>query len=128
METKVLSTRIPSDVFKQIERQCKKEGINRSQYLIQMLAKAESNTIKMSNGGQIQQRMIPADLHNLLAASGAAVTGIAAFNLIGNLLDNAMNEKGEKRFTETEVEIGALLSAVSIGILASGLIRKLVDE
>lgn len=128
MDSKVLSARIPSDVFKQIERQCKKDGINRSQYLVQMIAKAESNTLLMAKGGQIQQRTIPVDLHNLLSAGGATITGLAAFNLIGNLLDQATTDKGEKRFTEAEVEIGALLAAVSIGILASGLIKKLVEE
>jgi hypothetical protein len=126
MSTKVLSARLPSEAISSIDKLCKDKGITRSVFIVNSIAEANSNQIKLMKRVGVAQRTLPPDVQNMLSTTGAVVTGVAAFNLVGDLLDDAVDRNGNKMFSEIEVQIGSLVAASIVGLLASGLIKSLM--
>jgi hypothetical protein len=126
MSTKVLSARIPSEALSSIDKICKERGISRSNFIVNSIADANADKIKLMKRGGVASRTIPLDVQNMLSTTGAVVTGISAFNIVGDLLDDAVDRNGNKMFSEIEVQIGSIVAASIVGLLASGLIKSLM--
>lgn len=127
MKTQVLSTRVPVDVMSAIDELCKQNNVNRSQWLTETVAKQRSDNF-MAKGGTIQARTIPLELENMLIAAGVTTVGILSFNVIGNLLAKEVDEEGKQKFTQGEIEIASVVSALAIAMLGYGVFKALARE
>jgi hypothetical protein len=124
MKTQVLSTRVPVDVMSAIDELCKQNNVNRSQWLTETVAKQRSDSF-MAKGGTIQARTIPLELENMLIAAGVTTVGILSFNVIGNFLTKEVDEDGKQKFTQGEIEIASVVSALAIAMLGYGVFKAL---
>lgn len=119
--TKVLSARIPVDVMNAIDEMAKSSGMNRSQWVTNVVANAKVNDFKMSTGNVIQIKPVPDDIEQLLVAGGVAAVGIGGYSLMTDYLEKQRKPDGAALYNEDEIKfigamVGIAISMVSFGI------------
>ena len=119
--TKVLSARIPVDVMTAIDEMAKSAGMNRSQWVTNVVATAKVNDFSVSTGGVIQVKAIPYDIEQLLVAGGVAVVGIGSYSLMTDYLEKQRKPDGTALYNSDEIKfigamVGIAISMVSFGI------------
>jgi len=119
--TKVLSARIPVDVMTAIDEMAKSAGMNRSQWVTNVVATAKVNDFSVSTGGVIQVKAIPDDIEQLLVAGGVAVVGIGSYSLMTDYLEKQRKPDGTALYNADEIKfigamVGIAISMVSFGI------------
>ncbi len=119
--TKVLSARIPVDVMTAIDEMAKSAGMNRSQWVTNVVATAKVNDFSVSTGGVIQVKAIPDDIEQLLVAGGVAVVGIGSYSLMADYLEKQRKPDGTALYNADEIKfigamVGIAISMVSFGI------------
>ena len=119
--TKVLSARIPVDVMTAIDEMAKSSGMNRSQWVTNVVATAKINDFKMSAGNVIQIKPVPEDIEQLLVAGGVAVVGIGSYSLMTDYLEKQRKPDGTALYNSDEIKfigamVGIAISMVSFGI------------
>lgn len=119
--TKVLSARIPVDVMTAIDEMAKSAGMNRSQWVTNVVATAKVNDFSVSTGGVIQVKAIPDDIEQLLVAGGVAVVGIGSYSLMTDYLEKQRKPDGTTLYNADEIKfigamVGIAISMVSFGI------------
>ena len=119
--TKVLSARIPVDVMTAIDEMAKSSGMNRSQWVTNVVATAKINDFKMSAGNVIQIKPVPEDIEQLLVAGGVAVVGIGSYSLMTDYLEKQRKPDGTALYNADEIKfigamVGIAISMVSFGI------------
>lgn len=119
--TKVLSARIPVDVMNAIDEMAKSSGMNRSQWVTNVVANAKVNDFKMSTGNVIQIKPVPDDVEQLLVAGGVAVVGIGSYSLMTDYLEKQRKPDGTALYSADEIKfigamVGIAISMVSFGI------------
>lgn len=127
METRTISTRIPVDVVSTIDSICEKQGINRSRWLTKMVAETQTNEF-FEKGGKIQARAIPVQVQELLTSAGVATVGILGYNIIGQIMSKAVDEEGNPKFTDIEIEVVSFVLAVGMSVAGYGLIKAVTKE
>jgi hypothetical protein len=124
--TSVLSARVNSEVLSHLDLLASKEGKNRSQMLTSLICLQQGNTLKLTDGGKLKVRTIPKEVEDMLVAGGVAVVGIGAYNLVYNMLDNAVdNEFGGKKFTKNECQFISVMVGVAIAMGGFGVYKAL---
>lgn len=126
--TKVISLRVPTDVAYTLDRNAKKVGLNRSQYIASNLidrevvrANSESNQLNLSS-----EKYTPDPfLKDILATSGATLAGMATFRWVSNYIDGIVDEQGNQRYTPQQTEFAAIVAALGVAVAGSKLIRDL---
>lgn len=119
--TKVLSARIPVDVMNAIDEMAKSSGMNRSQWVTNVVANAKVNDFRMSTGNVIQIKPVPDDIEQLLVAGGVAVVGIGSYSLMTDYLEKQRKPDGTALYNADEIKfigamVGIAISMVSFGI------------
>jgi len=127
MKSQVLSARVPVDVMSAIDSICIQRGINRSQWLATTVVTQQSNDF-FSEGGQIQARIIPKEIQEMLTAAGVAVGGILCYNLIGKALEKQVNTEGKPVFTQGEVELISIVTTVAIAMAGIGALKHFTKD
>lgn len=132
VSTSVLSARVPDEVIKEIDRACKRQGISRSQWIIQTLASDKGKEVmKLTKGGKlkpVQSEMMPVDLQNTLAGLGILTVGVTMFSIVRELLTTSKNEDGTPKFTHQQVEFITLSTIVILAIAGIGAFDALMKE
>ena len=119
--TKVLSARIPVDVMNAIDEMAKSSGMNRSQWVTNVVANTKVNDFRMSTGNVIQIKPVPDDIEQLLVAGGVAVVGIGSYSLMTDYLEKQRKPDGTALYNADEIKfigamVGIAISMVSFGI------------
>ena len=127
IQTTVISARVPVDVMSSINSICKQKGVNRSQWLTEMVATEQSNNF-FKEGGTIQARSIPKELEDMLIAGGVGLVGILSYNIVVDQLRKARNEEGKPKFTENEITFIGTMIGVAIAMGGYGIFKALVSE
>ena len=127
MKSQVLSARVPVDVMSAIDSICIQRGINRSQWLATTVVNQQSNDF-FSEGGQIQARIIPKEIQEMLTAAGVVTGGILCYNVIGKILSKQVNTEGKPMFTEGEVELISIVTSVAIAMAGFGALKHLTKD
>lgn len=127
MKSQVLSARVPVDVMSAIDNICIQRGINRSQWLATTVVTQQSNDF-FSDGGQIQARIIPKEIQEMLTAAGVVTGGILCYNVIGKILSKQVNTEGKPTFTEGEVELISIVTSVAIAMAGLGALKHFTKD
>ena len=127
IESKVLSARVPVDVLSAIDSICIQRGINRTQWLSTAVVAQQSNNF-YSEGGQIQARIIPKEIQEMLVTAGVVTGGILCYNVIGKILSKQVNTEGKPMFTEGEVELISIVTSVAIAMAGFGALKHLTKD
>jgi len=128
-KTVVFSTRVPVDVNTTIRAHCKSKGITVSKYLLDsVITVNEGNLFKeFGEGGSVQLRTMPEDLETFLKVSGVVVSGTLAFKGMSSMLGRQVNKDGKAKFTDLQINMMALCSAIVVGFIANGAIDSLIS-
>jgi uncharacterized Zn finger protein len=127
----VLSARVPTEIIREIDRICKKQGISRSQWLTATLAKDKSNEVmKMSKGGklQLQAYTMPVDIQNMLAGLGLLTAGITLYSITKDVLTNARDESGRPKFTQGQVDAISVSTLMVLALVGAGVFNTILNE
>lgn len=131
LKSAVLSARIPKEVIREIDKACKKQGISRSQWIVNTLAKDKGNEVmKLVKGGklEVQTSTMPVDLQNTLAAAGILTTGMTLFAITREVLLNSKKDDGTQRFTHGQIEFMSLSTVVLLVVAGIGAFDSLLTE
>ena len=102
--TKVISSRVPADVYMRLQSVLKEKNMSMSEYISADLLNVKIKRVNVSED-------IPEELKVMLGASGGL--------LAGSIVYHAINKNMPKdRFTNEEIEAYSWIGAVSIGLLA----------
>jgi len=125
--TATLSARVPLDVLATCDKLASAQGLNRSQWLTNVVATQNTSHLSFENGGVIQTRAIPKEIADMLTAGGVAIVGIGAYSLVGNMLEKAVDENGKPKFTDGEVTFISVMVGVAIAMGSYGVFKKLTE-
>jgi len=117
--TKVLSTRVPLDVYKQFQRRATSQGVSVNALLKSKVTGEEVDNIvkvKYAKGGDIS---IPDDVQDLLVGVGAVGVGALVYKAV------SINLRDKKTYTEDEILLYSSISAVAVGLLTGWGIKEL---
>jgi hypothetical protein len=106
--TKVLSARVPVDVFDMFTNMCKHNNMNKNQMLSNMV---QQPTTLMSTGGvvSIQDHKLPKEMKNILSAVGGVAVGGIVYHLLKNYLP-------KDKFTQEQIDDISGLCAIASGL------------
>ena len=125
--TATLSARVPLEVLATCDKLASAQGLNRSQWLTNVVATQNTSALVLESGGSIQTRAIPKEIQDMLTAGGVAVVGIGAYSIVGNMLEKAVDENGKPKFTDGEVTFISVMVGVAIAMGGYGLFKKLTE-
>lgn len=122
-KTKVLSTRIPINVMKELEELCADRGISRSDWLCEKIGVDRVPAIAERPN---PPEDIPEDVSHFLRGTGATIAGIASYNFVYKAMASSMQDNGLQRFTPEESQVAAIASSVIIGLVAYGAFDSII--
>ena len=123
--TKVLSARIPADVMTAIDEMAKSSGMNRSQWVTNVVASAKVDNFKMSTGNVIQLKPIPDDIEQLLIAGGVAVVGIGSYSLMTDFLEKQRKPDGTPLYDEGEIKFIGAMVGIALAMVGFGIYKAM---
>ena len=124
-----ISCRVSPDFVAFIDKSAAELGVNRSQYLQDVLCKQATIPVSFASGGtlnisQTKSVQVPDELKNMLIAGGVAVVGIGAYSFIYNAMSTQIDENtGQSKFTKGECEFISLMCGVAIAMGGYGVYK-----
>ena len=114
-KTKTISARVPLDIAKMVEDSCKHRGLNKSQFLTEIITSAPSkqDIVRLKMGGSVANtsaEKLPKEIRGVLAASGGLGVGLLVHNVLNKYLP------AEKVGGEEAKEDIMLLVSIAVGV------------
>jgi len=119
--TKVLSTRVPLDVYKQFQKQATKSGLSVNALLKSKITGEQVDNVvrtNYANGGEVS---LPREIEELLIGLGAVGIGALVYKAV------SLNLEDKKTYTEDEILLYSSISAVAVGLVTGWGISKLMS-
>jgi hypothetical protein len=108
-----------------IDALAKGAGMNRSKFVVNMVANHNANSMKLGEGGGIQLKAIPEDVEQLLVAGGAAAVGIGAYVLLTDYLEKQKDINGLPVYSDGEVKFAGVMLGVALAMLGLGVYKAI---
>jgi hypothetical protein len=119
--TKVLSTRVPLDVYNQFQRQATKSGLSVNALLKSKVTGEQVDNVlmpKYANGGDVS---LPSEIEELLIGLGAISVGALVYKAV------SINLEDKNTYTQEEILLYSSISAVAVGLVTGWGINKLMS-
>lgn len=119
-KTKILSVRVPIDVYDMVQNTCKQRGVNKNQLLTEVICQTGTGVSlqQYAEGGTVT---IPDELNDFLAGIGGVATGTLVYHILNN---NLPYDRWDEDTRDLLVWSGSFAVGLLSGIGLSKLMKK----